>query len=180
MHFNKNADVTNAMLRIADSLAYVAAARHVYVVVDDMEVEHRRLFVKAKNNLSADNKALSYMTGARKVGEDEETGEEISAPYIIWGAEHVKVTATEAMQAEAEGRQSKQARHEASEFLQSRLAGGPVMADDLKEEAEANGISWRTLKRAKKKLNIETKKEKGNTRGKWFWSLPSRPHHYGD
>ena len=29
MHFNKKADVTNAMLRIADSLAYVAAARHV-------------------------------------------------------------------------------------------------------------------------------------------------------
>jgi AAA domain/Primase C terminal 2 (PriCT-2)/Bifunctional DNA primase/polymerase, N-terminal len=28
MHFNKKADVTNAMLRIADSLAYVAAARH--------------------------------------------------------------------------------------------------------------------------------------------------------
>jgi putative DNA primase/helicase len=32
MHFNKKADITNAMLRIADSLAYVAAARHVYVV----------------------------------------------------------------------------------------------------------------------------------------------------
>ena len=103
MHFNKKADVTNAMLRIADSLAYVAAARHVYVVVDDVEVEHRRLFVKAKNNLSPDNNALSYMTGARKVGEDEETGEEIFAPHIIWGAEHVKVTATEAMQAEAGG-----------------------------------------------------------------------------
>ena len=27
MHFNKKADVTNAMLRIADSLAYVAASR---------------------------------------------------------------------------------------------------------------------------------------------------------
>ena len=37
MHFNKKADVSNAMLRIADSLAYVAAARHVYVVVDDAE-----------------------------------------------------------------------------------------------------------------------------------------------
>jgi putative DNA primase/helicase len=138
------------------------------VVVDDVEVEHRRLFVKAKNNLSPDNNALSYMTGARKVGEDEETGEEIFAPYIIWGAEHVKVTATEAMQAEAEGGHSKHARNEASEFLQSRLAGGPVMADDLRDEAEANGISWRTLQRAKKELNIDTKKERGSTRGKWL------------
>jgi hypothetical protein len=47
MHFNKKADVTNAMLRIADSLAYVAAARHVYVVVDDSEVDGRRLFVSS-------------------------------------------------------------------------------------------------------------------------------------
>ena len=176
MHFNKKADVTNAMLRIADSLAYVAAARHVYVVVDDMEVENRRLFVKAKNNLSPDNNALSYMTGARKVGEDEETGEEIFAPYIIWGAEHVKVTATEAMQAEADGGHSKHARNEASEFLQSRLAGGPVLADDLRDEAEANGISWRTLRRAKKELNIEANKERGSTRGKWLWTLPTPPH----
>jgi hypothetical protein len=85
MHFNKKADVTNAMLRIADSLAYVAAARHVYVVVDDTEVDKRRLFVKAKNNLAPDTKALSYMTGLRKVGIDEETKKEIFAPYVLWG-----------------------------------------------------------------------------------------------
>src|SRR5262249_26803804 len=67
MHFNKKAEVNNAMLRIADSLAYVAAARHVYVVVSDVEVEHRRLFVKAKNNLAPDKKALSYMTGVKMI-----------------------------------------------------------------------------------------------------------------
>ena len=81
------------------------------------------------------------------------------------------MTATEAMQAEAEGGQSKQARNEAREFLRSRLAGGPVKANELKEEADANGISWPTLKRAKKELNVETMKEKGTTHGKWFWSL---------
>jgi AAA domain len=47
MHFNKKADVNNARLRIADSVAYVAAARHVYVVVDDAENDKARLFVKA-------------------------------------------------------------------------------------------------------------------------------------
>jgi hypothetical protein len=91
MHFNKKSDVTNAMLRIADSLAYVAAARHVYFVVDDGEVENRRLFVKAKNNLSADNKVLSYFTSAKMVGADEKTGKEIWAPYVQWGTEYVKV-----------------------------------------------------------------------------------------
>jgi hypothetical protein len=46
---------------IADSLAYVAAARHVYVVVDDSENEKARLLVKAKNNLAPDKHALRFM-----------------------------------------------------------------------------------------------------------------------
>jgi hypothetical protein len=33
MHFNKKTDVTNALLRISDSLAFGAAARHVYAVI---------------------------------------------------------------------------------------------------------------------------------------------------
>jgi len=37
LHFNKKAEVTNAMLRISDSLAFAATARHCYVVVDDPE-----------------------------------------------------------------------------------------------------------------------------------------------
>src|SRR4029079_10234439 len=95
MHFNKKADVTNAMLRIADSLAYVAAARSVFVVVDDQDVKDQRLFVKAKNNLAPDKKALSYLTGVRKTGFDEDLQKEIWAPHIVWGAKHVEVTATE-------------------------------------------------------------------------------------
>src|SRR5215475_7329740 len=101
MHFNKKADVTNAMLRIADSLAYVAAARHVYVVVDDAENDKARLFVKAKNNLAPDKHALRFMVGTRMVGNDPDAGE-IWAPYVLWDSEHVEVTATEAMEA-AEG-----------------------------------------------------------------------------
>src|SRR5215831_2161863 len=102
MHFNKKADVSDAMLRIADSLAYVAAARHCYVVVDDAE-NKRRLFVKAKNNLAPDMAALSYTIETMTVGEDPDTGDLIGAPYIVWGSEHVHVTATEAMHAEETG-----------------------------------------------------------------------------
>ena len=83
MHFNKKADVTNAMLRIADSLAYVAAARHVYVVVDDAENTHMRLFVKAKNNLAPDKYALRYGVNVKVVGRDEELGVDIVAPFVV-------------------------------------------------------------------------------------------------
>ena len=79
------------------------------------------------------------MTSARKVGIDEQTGEDIFAPYIIWGNEHVRVTATEAMQAEAAGGASKHARQEAAEFLQTALAKGPVAAKDIEEQAEQDG-----------------------------------------
>jgi putative DNA primase/helicase len=171
MHFNKKNDVTNAMLRIADSLAYVAAARHVYFVVDDAEVENRRLFMRAKNNLSSDNKALGYFTSAKMVGTDEKTGKEIWAHYIVWGTDHVKVTAVEAMQSEAGGTGAASAKREAREFLHDRLEAGPVRADDLREEAEQNGISKATLRRAKRDLKINSWKEK-KMPGAWFWELP--------
>src|SRR5262249_45354506 len=51
MHFNKKVDVTNPLLRISDSLAFGATARHVFAVVDDPE-HKRKLFVKGKNNLA--------------------------------------------------------------------------------------------------------------------------------
>ena len=172
MHFNKNAEVTNAMLRIADSLAYVAAARHVYVVVDDVENEKARLFVKAKNNLAPDKHALRFMVGTRQVGYDQELESEIWAPHVLWDTEHVKVTATEAMEAEAGGR-SGRAKQEAEDFLSSKLAHGPVLKKEIEEEATANCISVSgALKRAKIALHVEAWKEGGKLDGDWFWELP--------
>jgi putative DNA primase/helicase len=171
MHCNKKADVTNAMLRIADSLAYVAAARHVYVVVDDPENE-RRLFVKAKNNLAPDTKALSYSVTTKIVGDDKETGD-IWAPYILWGTEHVNVTMTEAMEAEASGTSHSsgtEVRGAAKEFLLEILASGPVRKREIDEAAKANCIAQRTLERAKAELCIVAKK--GGIKEGWVWQLP--------
>jgi putative DNA primase/helicase len=99
MHFNKKTDVNNALLRISDSLAFGATARHVYAVVDDAEND-RKLFVKAKNNLAAaGNKSLAYHFGGYEVGPDPKTGQTIFAPHILWEKDHVDVTASEAMQA---------------------------------------------------------------------------------
>jgi AAA domain len=174
MHFNKKADVTNAMLRIADSLAYVAAARHVYVVVDDAENERARLFVKAKNNLAPDKHALRFMVGLREVGRDPDTQEPIWAPHVVWDSQHVEVTATEAMEAAEGGGTKRAAQREAEEFLKSKLGRGPVSKEEIEEEAGALDISVSgALKRAKKTLQIKTWKEKGKVDGKWFWELPS-------
>ena len=182
MHFNKKADVTNAMLRIADSLAYVAAARHVYVVVDDAENDKARLFVKAKNNLAPDKHALRFMVGTQHVANDPDTNVEIWAPHVLWDSEHVEVTATEAMEAaEGGGGSARARRKEAEEFLKSRLASGPVWVTEIEEEAKAQLICVTgALKRAKQDLRIKAWKEHGKTDGRWFWELPKVPQYDHD
>jgi hypothetical protein len=168
MHFNKKVDVTNALLRISDSLAFGATARHVYAVVDDA-TNKRKLVVRGKNNIARHNiPALAYNFGLRDVGIDSNTGETIRAPHVIWHAQHVDVTAAEAMQA-ASGGKAPAARDDAKEFLKNLLAGGSVLSDTIEEAAKADGISRRTLFRAKKELNIASVKSPED--GKWRWEL---------
>jgi len=166
MHFNKKTDVDNALLRISDSLAFGATARHVYAVVDDAEND-RKLLVKAKNNLAAaGNKALAYHFGGREVGKDPESGETIFAPHILWENEHVEVTASEAMRANA-NKSSPSARDEAKKFLTDILANGPMLQSEIQDAAQGNGIAKRTLERAKRELDITAEKN-----GQWYWRLP--------
>ena len=125
MHFNKKIDVTNVLLRISDSLAYGATARHVYGIIDDPD-NHRKLFVKGKNNLAPrDQKTLAFSFAEREVGTDKKTGAPIVAPYIVWHTEPVDITATEALQAAAESK-SPSARENAKRFLETLLSDGPV------------------------------------------------------
>jgi hypothetical protein len=46
-----------------------------------------------------------------------------------------------------------------------------MLASDIKEAAKANGISERTLKRAKVELGIITRKDSAPNGG-WTWQLP--------
>ena len=172
MHFNKKTDVTNALLRISDSLAFGAVARHVYGVIDDAE-NKRKLFVRAKNNVAAKhkNQTLAYRILEGEVAKDEETGEPIKTPYIVWDPQYVDVTALEAMQAASDTR-SPAVKDEAKKFSREILAKGPVLKDEIEEAAEANGISERTLIRAKQELKVEARKERGKMNGKWTWELP--------
>ena len=171
LHFNKKTDVNNAMLRISDSLAFAATARHCYVVVDDPEND-RRLFVKAKNNLAPDTKALSYAVNVVEVGKDEQSGKTIWAPRVVWGLDHVEITATQAMEAETAGKSSANPRAAAKALLTELLAAGPLAKQDIEEAADANCISGATLRRAKDELGIITKKN--GLKGGWTWQLPEQ------
>jgi hypothetical protein len=170
-HFNKKDDIKSALLRVSDSIAYVAAARHVYAVLDDPEDKNSKLFVKAKNNLAQDTKALRYGMGLKKVGRDAKLGVDITAPFIVWHPQHVEITANEAMAAAGGGHTAKR---EAREFLRERLEVGPMKADEIIGEAKQDGIAKRTLDRAKKELGIKSHKTPSRFDGEWFWELPPR------
>ena len=66
---------------------------------------------------------------------------------------------------------------EAKDFLLAELALGPVPVADLRRAADANGISWRTVERAKKLLGVEarrissTSSPRGSGRWEWFLEL---------
>ena len=175
MHFNKKVDITNVLLRISDSLAYGAAARHVYGVINDPD-NNRKLFVKGKNNLAPrDQPTLAFGFDEREVGTDKRTGMPIRAPFIVWHPDPVDITATEAMQAAAESK-SPSARDNAKQFLEALLGNGPVGSKEVHEAAKENGIARSTLRRAKDELKIEINKDGPIVDGErtWQWHLPKQ------
>lgn len=173
MHFNKKIDVTNVLLRVSDSLAFGAAARHVYAIVNDPD-NNRKLFVKGKNNLAPrDQQTLAFGFADREVGTDKRTGAPIIAPFIAWHPEAVDITAIEAMTAAAESK-SPSARDSAKQFLEMLLSNGPVAAKEVHAAAKENGVARNTLRRAKDELKIEVRKDgpivaEDRT---WQWHLP--------
>jgi hypothetical protein len=167
--------VTNVMLRISDSLAFVAAARAVYAVIPDDE-NQRKLIVRGKNNLApaARDKTLAYNITVSTVN-DPDSGVTTMAPHILWQPKHVEVTATEAMQAAADDRSPAQI-ESAMHFLTDLLSEGAVEHGEVNEAAEVERIAARTLRRASDKLGVEKRKQKGAMTGKWYWRLPNTGH----
>jgi len=157
-HLNK-ASTLPAIYRAMGSLAFVAAALAVWAVVrdEDDETGRRRLFVPVKNNLGGDETGLAY--ALEPVGQ---------TARVQWESDPVTVRADEAL--EGGGRKAK-VQHDARQFVIDTITanGGDMLSDDLSEAAKEQGISERTLRRAKKAV-AESYKEKGRG-GRWACKL---------
>ena len=176
MHFNKKADVTNIVLRISDSLAFGAAARHVYAAIDDKEND-RKLLVRGKNNLAPRNTCgtLAYRFDDKHVGEDPKTEEPIRAPFIVFDDAYVDITAAEAMRAVSEFA-SPGTGERARTLLRDMLAGGtPIPESVFQEMAKEEDISWSTMKNVKRKLHVKSVRSEAagiEGKGHWLWQWP--------
>jgi hypothetical protein len=162
-HLNKAA-ANNPLYRGGGSIGIIGAARMAFVVGKDPQDENRRVLASTKINIAM--QPVSLMFGL----EEAESG----SVRINWlGQSEVSdkdILTTPQDQAQAD------ARSEAVEFLNDVLADGPLPAKQVIEEADDSGIAEKTLRRAKKLLDVTAYRESavGEKRGlgRWMWKLP--------
>lgn len=154
-----------AMLQVTGSLAFVAAARAAYIVAKDQADPARRLMLPAKNNLGDDQTGYAFRIESVKLPGGIQTSR------VAWDAEHVNVTADEAL-APAQVAEERDAVSEAADFLRGLLADGPMPAKRVYAEGREAGHSERAIRRAQKPLGIDP--EKAGMRDGWQWRLPPK------
>lgn len=174
-HFSKTgaSNGAKALHRFIGSIAFTAAARFAFAVIEDSENDGRRLFLHVKNNLAAPPQGLAFRLNQKIVGEP---GKAIVGSFVVWDSEPVTMTANEALAAEASSGEQRSARLEAEDFLRDILSGGPVPQRDIKTAAEGAGLAWATVRRAKDRLGAEAERQSVGTSGagQWVWALPAR------
>jgi putative DNA primase/helicase len=158
---------SQALMRVNGSLAFVAAARAAYLVAADPDDKVRRLLLPLKNNLGPDVAGLAFrIEGATVVSP---VAGSLETSRVIWESEPVFMTADEAMQTTEGSPRSTGALEEAKAWLRETLRNGPVAATQIFVDAEAKGISQRTLQRASTEINLQKVKE--SMESGWYWSL---------
>jgi putative DNA primase/helicase len=165
-HFTKSKGGA-ALNRVLGSIAITGAARAAYMVGKDPKDENRRVLISLKNNLAPEAAPIAYRLASVMVGNG------VAASRVEWDSGDATMTAGDVLAA-ADGGGDRSARDEAVALLQELLAGGPVLQADIKQECDAAGVSWATVKRAKKAAGVIASREgeqgiRGG--GRWFWHM---------
>ena len=166
-HLNKSHS-TDVLTRLGGSVAFGAAARSVLLLSEDpdaVEGSPERLLIHAKCNLAPLAVAFRFKVEARTITIESR---EIGTSGIVWQGEDPTATAAKVLA----GRQEPSRLAEAIDFLRDVLADGPLPTSQVKALAADEDITERTLKRAKKKLGIESKRKGFGPGSSVHWSLP--------
>jgi putative DNA primase/helicase len=178
-HLNKGGAGGQSVLnRFAGSIAFVAAARSAYLVIEDTENENRRLFLEAKNNLGPMRKGLAFRVEPRLIPGD------ILAPNISWDANHVAATVDAALIASENkvGNDRRTGKDEAADFLRALLASRAMPVGEIEQEARSAGLLGpdspisqnKSFRSARDTLGISPQRTGGTgASGQWVWGLPS-------
>ena len=162
-HLNKN-EGASAMARFMGSTGIIAAARTGYLTAP---YEDALILVPVKNNLAPMGTGLKYEIQLEVL---DIYSPAITTSKVEWLGE-VDITADEVLAASStQTRQPKMT--EAVEFLEYALKDGSKRVEELEQAAREAGLSWHTVKRAKRELKIRHSKSAFS--GGWKWFTPEQ------
>lgn len=175
-HLNKGGSGggKGALNRFAGSIAFVAAARAAFGVVEDAENPERRLLLQVKNNLGPACKGLAFRVEQRLIAND------ILAANVFFESEYVSHTADEALAASENPDRESGFTGEIVEFLEEALAGGPMTVSDLEHAARAAGLldedkrlrQVKSFRNARRKLGVTQRRVGFGAGASYELSLP--------
>lgn len=164
-HFSKGTGGKDPMERVTGSLAFAALARIVLATAKIAEGDAtKRIFCRAKSNIGLDHGGFEYDLLQKEI----EGHSGLFSSYSVWG-QAVEGSARELL-AENESNKDDGEAAGAEQFLREILANGPIQKNEIEMDCRGAGISVATLRRAKKRLGIISKKD--GMKGVWSWSLP--------
>jgi hypothetical protein len=158
-HLNK-AGGANAVYRGGGSIGIIGAARSALLLAKDPSDPsgNRKVMAREKGNLAPAWNSLAY-----ELASSEEHG----CARVRWLGESAQTAAT--LLAVPASSEEVTAIDEAAAFLRDALADGPVAQKQIGDEGRKIGISEKTLRRAKKDINVRSRKL---GLGGWAWELP--------
>jgi hypothetical protein len=185
-HFAKSgaANKSRASHRVIGSTAFIALPRVALSVVQDSEDDSRRLVLHLKNNIAPAAPGLAYRLDQRLASYEDDAP--LYASCVVWEAEHVTMTADQAV-AEHESRlrddgkreRPAPARDAAESFLRELFEGREeetLTTREINAAAREAGISAQPLREARERLceSVIKRGEGGVVEG-WLVRLKKGP-----
>ena len=161
-HLVKSA-ATTPMYRGGGSIGVAASARCVLVAGTDPGDDSVKVLAPVKSSLSALPVSLAFTI-------DEATVGQVPTSSVRWMGTSTLTASDVTVVPVAGSRPS--ASGAASDHLRAVLADGPVSASDVVKGATMNGMSMRTLERAKAALGVISERAGFGGEGAWYWRLP--------
>jgi hypothetical protein len=162
-HLNKTAGL-NPLYRGLQSIAFVAVCRTAWLAAADFESPERCILAQVKNNLAPAQPSLTYQVMPHDDGQ----------PRLAW----LGTSTLTCRQLLAGARKASLLdlgpRERAAEFLKAFLHGGPRTCHDIWAAAEMEGLTERTLRRAKDDLGISAEVVWTNRVRQTYWRLSTQ------
>jgi putative DNA primase/helicase len=177
MHFSKSA--VSALLGAGGSVGFVAAARSILVFGVDPRDKRgaegpARVVAHAKCNVGRLQRSRELLLTEAVL---DPFGDEPIITARMELGEQCGVVADDLV---TDGSQQLSERAKAQRFLRELLADGPHRATEVYELGENADISVRTLKRAKKELEVKSERRTTDDKTEWWWVMPEEGPQDGD